>query len=136
MLIAVGYFLPYSFGLCLTSFDNELVDVEHFLVVILLHGYHLVPGYFLTVDLMFALDLLMSCSVYSPALHNCESVPAVRDSVLVSFVYWMRTAPTFHFVVGSSRPCYCGISSCKNCKRPWLCKMLICAVAHHIYCTN
>ena len=87
MLVAVGYFLPYSFGPCLTSLDNELVDVEHFLVVILLHGYKLVPGYFLVVNLMFLLDLLKSHSVYSSAPHNCEPDPAVQDFVLIMFAY-------------------------------------------------
>ena len=42
-------------------------------------------------------------------------------------------ASTFHFVAGSSRLCYCEISSCKNYKKPSLCKMLVCAPAHHIY---
>ena len=79
--------VSYLFGLCLTSLDNELVDVNRFLVVILLPSCQLVPDYFLMVNLMFPLDLLMSYSVYSFVPHNSEFVPAVQDSVLVWFVY-------------------------------------------------
>ena len=136
MLVVVGYFLPCSCGLCLTFSDNELGDVERFHVVILLHGCQPVLGYILTVDLMFLFDLLMAHSVCSSGHHKCGSAPAVEYFVLVLFVCWMRMAPPFHFVVGSSRPCYCGTSFCKGCKRLWPCKVLICAPAHHIYYTN
>ena len=36
VLVVVGYLLLCSCGLCLTFFDNELGDAEHFHVVILL----------------------------------------------------------------------------------------------------
>ena len=86
MLVAVGYSPLYSFVLCLTFSDTEFGDVEHFLVVVLIHGYQLVLGEFLMVHLMSLVNLLKLSSVYFSGLHNCISDLVVQAFVLVSFV--------------------------------------------------
>ena len=65
VLFTVGYSPLYSFVLCLMFSDTEIGDVEHFLVVVLIHGYGLVLGEFPMADLMSLVNFLKLCSVFS-----------------------------------------------------------------------